>query len=723
MLKRTRIKELWNQQHPAVKWALILGSGTILLSIIGFSLILLGGKWVVDDKGFVFSEATVIQTESGEEVATLYSENRTYVPIDQIPDYVQNAFIAIEDQRFYKHAGVDLISVGRAVFRDLIAFEKVEGASTITQQLVKNLFLTNDKSWMRKTKEVMGAIYLERNMSKNKILEYYLNEIYFGHGVYGIQEASRFYFNKNVQDLTVSEGAMLAAIPKSPTYFSPVDYPDNAKERRNLVLASMQEMDMLDVEEMTSLQGKTLGIEQGNPDKRPWIETYVDLVLKEMEKKFHISRSQVYRGGYTIVTGIDPDIQRIAYERFQMDEYFKGGSTKGMEGAFVLIDQETGAITAALGGTQFERGDLNRVSVKRQPGSVIKPLSVYGPALETGNYTPYSLLVDEKRTYQENYTPENYNDTYEGKVTMYEALVQSKNAPAVWLLNEIGIPYVKGYFDGLNISLPDQQLAIALGGLSRGISPLEMAKAYRTFVHQGQSVEPYAIIQVKKDGEVVGKVEMKENQIFEPQTAWNMTKMLQAVVNDGTGSYGQFSKALAGKTGTTQHPSVSGMNKDIWFAGYTPEYVGAVWMGYDRTDKEHYVKSGSSAPTKLMKDILTDIDQKRSLAKEFNRPDNVRELSDPVRLPVVDDLQVDRRFGIFSGVTAELTWTPSEDERVIYRIYEKSANGSTLIGEVEGKGTFEDENIRMLEKKTYYIVPYNPLSKESGQPSNEAVID
>ncbi|WP_245732709.1 transglycosylase domain-containing protein [Salinibacillus kushneri] len=718
MIKRTQIKELWNKQHSAVKWGIMLGAITIILSILGFYLILLGGKWIVDDHGFVFSEATVIETKDGEEVATLYSENRTYVPIDQIPEHVQNAFIAIEDQRFYKHAGVDLVSVTRAVVRDLFALDKVEGASTITQQLVKNLFLTNEKSWIRKTKEVMGAIYLEREMSKPKILEYYLNEIYFGHGIYGIQKASQYYFDKNVQDLTVSEGALLAAIPKSPTNYSPLDYPENAKERRDLILATMEEIDMINAEEMSAFQGKTLGINRGNPNERPWIESYVDIVLKEMEEKYHISQSEVYRGGYTIVTGIDPTIQQIAYKRFQNDKYFNG-SAKGMEGSFVLMNEESGAIVAAIGGRQFKRGDLNRVFIKRQPGSTIKPIAVYGPALETGDYTPYSMLVDEKRTYQENYTPENYNDTYEGKVSMYQALIQSKNAPAVWLLNELGIPYVKGYFDSLNIDLSDEHLSMALGGLTEGLSPLQMVKAYRSFAHQGNVVEPYAILNVEdKDGEKLASVEVEEHKVFGPQTAWDMTKMLEGVVTQGTGKSGEYSKALAGKTGTTQHPHVEGENKDAWFVGYTPDYVGAVWMGYDKTDEDHYIKSNSGAPTQLMKDILSDVDQKHSLTSQFEKPENVKNLPKPVQLPVIADLQVKKHFGFFSGVTAELTWMPSQDKRVLYRIYEKTESGSTLIGEVEGQGTFQDQEAKMFDNKSYFVVPYNPLTKQSGKKSN-----
>ncbi|WP_102027979.1 transglycosylase domain-containing protein [Salirhabdus sp. Marseille-P4669] len=711
-------------KHPAVKWGLIVSLSIIFISIIGYNMILLGGKMVIDDKGFVFSEATVIQSPTGEEVATLYSQNRTFVPIDQIPEHVQNAFVAIEDERFYEHAGVDFSSVLRAVYKDVIAMDKVEGASTITQQLVKNVFLTNDKTWMRKTKEVMGAIYLERNVSKDKILEYYLNEIYFGHGVYGIEKAANYFFGKSVQNLTVSEGAMLAAIPKAPSHYSPVDQPEKAQERRNVVLAKMHELNMIDAEVMSANQGKTLGVELDEQKSRPWIETYVDLVLQEAEEKYHISKEEIYRGGYKIVTGINPTAQQIAYEQFQNDTYFNG-SIDGVEGAFVLIDEETGAISAAIGGRQFKRGDINRVMVERQPGSTFKPLAVFAPALEQEDYQPFSLLTDELRTYDDDYTPRNYDDQYAGEVTMYDALVLSKNAPAVWLLDKIGISYAKEFLLKMGMELPnDRNLSIALGGLFKGVTPLQMAQSYRAFLHEGKAIEAYTILEIQnRDGEVIASVDPKETEVFSPQTAWNITRMLEAVVETGTGAAGEYEKALAGKTGSTQHPYEKDGYKDTWFVGYTPEYVGAAWIGYDQSDEEHYLKTGSSAPTMLMKNILSELDRKENLKAAFEKPDNVKDLPKPIELPIIDDLQGDKDFGLFSGVSVELQWTASEDERIVYRIYEKTEDGMNFIDEVKGKGYYKDKSAKMFDEITYFVIPYNPLTDQFGEISNEVKVD
>ncbi|MCP8615521.1 transglycosylase domain-containing protein [Salirhabdus salicampi] len=708
------------RDRPILKWASIIVVTLLFFSISGYFAILLGGKSVVDEKSFVFSQSTVIQTAEGDVVAKIYDENRKFVPIEMIPEHVQNAFIAIEDNRFYEHAGVDFIGVLRAVYRDIVAFDKVQGGSTITQQLIKNHFLSSEKTVMRKSKEAMGAIYLERKLSKKKILEYYLNEIYFGHGAYGIEEAAQLYFSKSVQNLTISEGALLAALPKAPNTYSPITNNDQALQRRNIVLRRMQALGMIDAETSVSMQGRTLGVNYSKTIDRPWLDTYIDIVLQEAEEKYHISKAELYRGGYEVVTAIDPFIQETAYEAFQNDEYFQG-SQPNIEGAFVLLDQNAGSIVAAVGGRQYKRGDLNRVFVKRQPGSVIKPLIVYGPALELNRYSPYSLLQDHKTSYGD-YTPKNYDDRYDGEVTMYDALVTSKNAPAVWLLNEIGITHGKKYFQRMGIELPDKGLAVALGGLEEGLTPLEIVLGYRALSNNGVTEEPYSIIAIKdRNGSYVGKATKTNTRVFNPQTAWYMTKMLQAVVKEGTGREGEFNKALAGKTGSTQHPSQDGY-KDVWFAGYTPAYVGAIWMGYDRTDENHYLTRGSGVPTRLFKDILSKVDKQKSLDKAFLKPTEVKELPDPVQLPIITDLTAKRTFSLFSGISVQLSWSGSSDERIIYRVYEEKAGQDRVVGQVIGESLLIDNEIGILDVPTYYVIPYNPYTNKAGETSNRVKV-
>lgn len=698
------------------KWPIIFVIALMFLSIIGYYGLLFGGKQVVDERLFVLDEATTIVDEEGQELGKLYKQNRIVVPIDQVPEHVQHSFIAIEDSRFYDHAGVDFKATLRAIYRDLIAMKKVEGGSTITQQLAKNLFLTNDKTWSRKFKEVMASLYLERNVSKERILQYYLNTIYFGEGLYGIETASQYFFNKPATKLTVEEGALLAALPKGPNYYDPSEHPERAKERRNIVIQRMNDTGYLTAEEAVKLQRKAINLELGSPEKKPWLSSYLDMVVKEAKNEYELSNEELYEGGYRIVVGVDETIQEISYNAMQNDQLYPG-SQPGVEGTFLLMDEKTGVIVAAHGARDYKKGDLNRVYVKQQPGSVMKPLAVYGPALELDNYAPYSLLVDQKRSYGD-YTPKNYDNRYAGSVSMYEALMQSKNAPAVWLLNEIGIDYSKKYLSKMDINLSENGLGIALGGLSEGVTPIDLVKAYRPFAHKGEVIEPHTILQVynEKD-ELVSHSTSKTKQVFKPQTAWDMTRMLESVVEDGTGQQGSYDKALAGKTGSTQHQYAPGKTNDAWFVGYTPQYVGAVWMGYDEIDKEHYLNGGSVYPTRLMKDILSKVDQTKQLQNEFVKPDNVEELQKPIPLPTIESLKGDLDVGAFS-VTVKLQWTKAKDNRVVYRIYRQETGEDTFVGEVTGQGEYTVKGVSVFHEETYYVVPYNPLTKVEGKPSN-----
>ncbi|SDM00045.1 transglycosylase domain-containing protein [Sediminibacillus halophilus] len=702
-----------------LKWPLLIGGAIFLLGLIGYLTILFGGRFVVDEQDLILPAATVVETKAGERIGEIYDEYRRPVTIKQIPDHVEDAFVAIEDNRFYEHAGVDFKAVTRAVFRDIVSMEKAEGGSTITQQLAKNLFLHNDKTWMRKTKEVMAAIYLERNFSKDKILEYYLNEIYFAHGIYGVGAAAEFYFSKPVDELSVTEGALLAAMSKAPNTYSPLIDEEKAKERRDLVLQQMNQLDMLRTEEMLQLQGKTLGVNQQKEEDKPWNASYLDLAIKEAAETYQLTLPELKRGGYRLVVNINETAQRTAYEHFQQDEYFPG-SAAGVEGSFVLIDNRSGEIAAAIGGRDYQIGGLNRVTTARQPGSTMKPLAVYGPAMMMEEYSPYSLLVDEERSYGD-YTARNYDGSYSGQVTMYEALQQSKNAPAVWLLNEIGIPNAKEYLEKMDISLSDNGLAIALGGLEQGVSPLKLAQAYGTFPNGGEMNSASAINKIfDRNGELLESKLPKPKQVFSPQTAWNMVRMLEAVVDKGTGKAGSYSGALAGKTGSTQHPTAEGKVKDAWFAGFTPEYSSALWMGYDQADEGHFLTAGSEKPTRLTKAILSDLDKSQKLAAKFEQPENVKDVEEPVDLPEITDLSARYSLGGLSLVRGTLTWTASADDRIKYELYRVKNGNEQKIGEVEGKGSYQINRIGLFEQASYYVVPVDPLTGQRGKPSNRA---
>lgn len=688
----------------------------IFFSLFGYGIILAGGDIVADEEKLILDGTTTIETEDGEIIGKLFHENRIPIPIDQIPQHVQDAFIAIEDQRFYEHAGIDLKSVIRAAFRNIVAMSKVEGGSTITQQLSKNLFLFNDKTWSRKAKEAMAAVYLEKKLTKDEILELYLNEIYFGEGVYGIEAASDYFFSKPASDLSIAEGALLAGMAKGPNGYSPINHPEKSLKRRNLVLDEMEEVGFITAKVALTEKGKTLGLKINEKEPNPWVDSYIDLVTKEAAEKYQLSIDELKRGAYHIVVNLDKNIQKAVYDQFQNDEYFPG-NTDGVEGAFVMMDQETGKIVSAIGGRNYKLGDLNRVTVERQPGSTMKPIAVYAPALmQEEKYTPFSLVIDQQLNH-DGYMAANADAQYAGSVTIYNALVHSKNAPAVCLLDQIGIDYAKEYLEKMDLHIKDEGLAIALGGLEKGLTPLEMMESYRTFVGEGAFIEAHTIDHILDRGhEVIYQAEPAETEVFSSQIAWNMTEMLIETVLSGTAAPGDFSKALAGKTGTTEHPTVEGGAKDAWFVGYTPEYVSALWMGYDKTDEEHYLTGGSEYPTRLTKAILTELDKNKPLAEEFTKPDHVEDLPEPIKLPEITDLEATYVFGGFSMIKGKISWEASADDRVVYRIYREKAGIDERVGEVTGETEFVI-NSPIFKENSYYVTAYDPLSKLEGSRS------
>jgi penicillin-binding protein 2A len=692
--------------------------GVIILSLVGYLGIIYAGNYAVDEKDLVMDSATTLVDQDDNVISKLYSENRELVSIDDIPEHVQQAFVSIEDERFYDHHGLDVRAISRALYKDILAGSKVEGGSTITQQLAKNVFLSNDKTWLRKTKEAVIAINLERNYSKKKILEMYLNQIYYGHGAYGIQAASTLFFNKDVSELTVEEGALLAALPKAPSHYSPIDHPEESKKRRDLVLSLMEENDFLSAEEAVRAQGKTLALEIHRLEKNPAYLTYIDMVIEEAGEKYSLSPSEVLKGGYKIVVPMNQAAQEASFEAFQQDDYFRGSDPENSpQGSFVLLESKSGGVMAVQGGRDYVTQGLNRVRAKgRQPGSTYKPLAVYGPALETGDYEPYSLLRDEKLDYN-GYQPGNYDKKYRGQVTMYDAIKDSINAPAVWLLNEIGISTSKKYLKQMGMDIKDKGLGIALGGIDEGITPMEMAKAYRTLAHNGEVIDPYFISEIyDRNGNLVAEAEPEEHRVFSSQTAWYMTRMLQAVVESGTGKAGEVNTELAGKTGTTSFEEVDGANKDVWFAGYTPEAVGVVWIGYDQTTKERYLTGSSGDPTRLFKAVINKIPDQENLT--FEKPDDVEELEPPIRLITIDDLKAEFALGNFGLPSVRLTWTPSEDKRLMYKVFIETDEGAEKVDTVVGEGEYTVTSTKLLQLPKFYVVPHNPQTEQDGEPSN-----
>ncbi|MFC0561805.1 transglycosylase domain-containing protein [Halalkalibacter alkalisediminis] len=691
--------------------------GSVLLALIIYLIILLVGNYAIDDQKLVMKATTSLVDQDGELVTQLFIENRELVSIRDIPEHVQDAFISIEDTRFREHQGIDFRSIGRALYRDVLAGASVEGGSTITQQLAKNVFLTNEKTLLRKTKEVLIAMNLERRYSKNELLEMYLNRIYFGHGVYGIQAASKLYFNKSVEELTIEEGALLAGLPKAPNSYSPITSPERSKQRRDLVLTVMERQGKLSAEEAKKLRGRTVTIALNQWSVNDAYLTYIDMVIDEAAERFHLTNEEVLTGGYEIVVPINRHMQEVSFQKMKEDRYFPGGNNDA-ETAIVLINVETGGVLAVQGGREYVRKGLNRVNVKRQPGSAFKPLAVYAPALEHGSH-PYTMLMDELSDY-DGYSPRNYNQVYSGKMTMHDALTYSANAPAVWLLNELGMDQSIDVLKRFHFDIEDRGLAIALGGLTEGVTPLEMASSYRAFAKEGKRVQPYFIEAIyDENGERLKGESLVEEEVLAPQTAWYMTRMLESVVERGTGSQGEFQAPLAGKTGTTSYSEIAGATMDAWFVGYNQAVVGSVWMGYDITSSERYLNGGSSYPTILFKDILNELPTElREVA--FIKPADVKELDPPVRLPVVTDLTATFSMGGRGLSSIRLNWTGSDDERIYYHIYEVDNDVKQRIATVVGDNQYFINRTNPFTSKRYEIVPYDSVTEQIGESSNIA---
>ncbi|MFJ7763741.1 transglycosylase domain-containing protein [Bacillus toyonensis] len=700
-----------------VKWTLLGGVATFLVAIVLYKLIVLAGSYMMDEKQLVFHSSSRIVDQKGKEITKLYVENRELVPIEQIPKYVQQAFVAVEDSRFYEHQGIDYPSIFRALYKDTLAGEKVEGGSTITQQLAKNVFLTREKTFTRKLKEVAISLQLEQKYTKQQILEMYMNHIYFGHGAYGIQAAAKLYFNKNVEDLTVEEGAMLAGLPKSPNGYSPYFSPEKSKERRDLVLSLMHRQGYLTAEESVRYQGKTIALYKNLDENELAYMPYIDMVIDEAARLYGLSHQEVLRGGYTFVVPMDEKVQKVAYNQFQDARNFPG-KEEGAQGAFLLMDNRTGGIKAAIGGRKYVPRGFNRIFAKRQPGSVLKPLIVYAPALETKKYNPYSLLTNEKASF-EGYEPRNYNRRYTKEMTMYDAILDSANVPAVSLLNELGIEEGKQFLEKGNVHIADAGLSTALGGLKNGVSPFDLVKMYRAFLANGNIIEPHVIDKVlNRHGAVIGESPKVETKIFSKQTAWYMTKMLEGVVKEGTAKVGVYNGALAGKTGTTSIPNDDNGARDMWFVGYTPNLVGAVWVGYDHTDKEHKLQGESATATKLFKKILTkaNVEQK----EKFMQPEGVETIGAPIRLRKIEDVKMKLSFSPFGLFKAKLSWTPLPDERIMYRIYRVENGIHTHVSTVTGVGEYEEKFINIFSKTSFYVVPFNTQTNREGEKSKVA---
>lgn len=604
--------------HSDLFHIFLLGISSIVLAIIGLFSILLNQDIDISKLKTDLMQPTVIYDVNGKEASKISANKTEGVPINKIPKHVREAVLAIEDRRFYEHGGVDYKGIMRAAYENLTKGGITQGGSTITQQLAKITLLTPEQTLKRKLKEVAVAKEIEYKYSKNEILEMYLNQIYFGHGAWGIQNASRAYFGKTVEDLSISEAAMLAGLIHAPSVLDPYKNKKAADDRQHVVLKQMKRYGFITEKEYEEAKSEKIVLRKESDPLKGKYPYYVDQVIVEATEKYGMDQDELLTGGYKIYTELDQRMQKATEEVYQKDELFTRGSNpdEQVQSGSVTLDPKTGGIRALVGG----RGDhvflgYNRATqLKAQPGSTMKPLAVYTPALEEG-YKITDFLEDEEMEFAGGYAPKNYNGEYAGQVPMFEAVIESKNIPAVWLLNEIGIQ--KGLDSAEKFGIPmeegDRKLGLALGGLERGTSPLQMASAYSVFVNDGKRTDAHVITKIiNANGTEVAAYKKKETKVTTKKIAKDITTMLKGVVDnsEGTGTNAKVDgRDVAGKTGTTQVNDVNIKNavKDQWFVGYSPNLVTAVWTGYDKTTSSQYLLTDRSRGSNIVfKEMMSE---------------------------------------------------------------------------------------------------------------------
>jgi len=544
---------------------------------------------------YTASEPIIIYDKDDNIVDYLSKQKGENADIKEIPDYLQKAFISVEDRRFYSHHGVDIWRLGKAVLVNLSKGRIAQGGSTISQQLAKNAFLSNERTFSRKFKEVIITLEIERVYSKDEILEKYMNEIYFGSGSYGVREAAKDIFNKDISKVNLAESAMLAGIPNRPSMYNPRKNLEFAMKRTHLILKLMLNQSYISQNEydtainhkfvMESDYKKTLFpdrdttiIVKDGRKKRESIKApdFMDIVE---EKVVDLVDPVVFsRGGFKVYTTLDNEMQKIAKDTFE--NYSKFKSNKKLQGAMVTLDAKTGEVRSIVGGKGYRSGNFNRgIDAKRQIGSTFKPF-IYYTALEKG-YT-MNQIIDASNTKYGNWSPKNYSNAKYKNITLVQSLEKSVNTVAVKLLNDVGINDVIDNFNQTGVELEfTKDLTIALGSTSA--SPLELATSYLPFANGGIAHKDSFITRIEDtDGNII-----YENEDLEGKNIYNsidtslMTYMLQKVVEYGSGRGAKLHSRLGfnvdqgGKTGTSND------FRSAWYAGFTPDYVTVVYMGYD----------------------------------------------------------------------------------------------------------------------------------------------
>ncbi len=628
--------------RPRRRWlkrVLLFGGIALFLLTLGLSVF---AVWVLTIlprtlppvsalENFEPSRGTKVFDDSDELITEFHVERRIFTPLGQIPRALKEAILATEDARFYSHYGIDPVGIVRAVYQNFRHGRIVEGGSTITQQLAKVLFLTPDRSLDRKLKEAVLALELERRYPKDRLLEMYLNQIYFGHGAFGVEAAARTYFGKPVGDLTLAESALLAGLPKAPSSYSPFDRPEAAKRRRGTVLARMIDVGMLKGEEAKRASAAELHLVP--PERRRTTgQYYLEYVQQLLEQQY--GADLLFKGGLQVYTTLSPAMQLRAEQTLReglraletrraraAEKAAAPPVTERPEGALLAIDPQTGYIKAMVGGFDFFKSEFNRaVQARRQPGSAFKPF-VYIAALEAG-FTPASVVDDSPVEYAvgpkgKPWKPDNYDRKFRGPVTFQRALEESINVAAVKVQERVGIRRTLDVARRLGVESPlSENLSIALG--SSDLTLLELTSAYGALANQGIWMPPTAIRYVlDSEGKLLEENVPEGKRALSSELAYVVTHMLKGTVERGTGVAAKaLGRPVAAKTGTTNDYS------NAWFIGFTPQLVTGVWVGHDRPKSLGRDETGSRVAVPIWTAFMSSALQ-GTPAQDFPVPEGV----------------------------------------------------------------------------------------------------
>ncbi|MBO5454744.1 MAG: PBP1A family penicillin-binding protein [Clostridia bacterium] len=593
------MKKILNMRFLKLFLLCLLISGTIGIVITGIVIYNIAVSEDFDYNSFGLELSSVIYytDENGNEIEyeqIAGKENRLWCDIEDIPKYLQDAFVAIEDERFYSHSGIDIKRTARATLNYVFKGDSSFGGSTINQQLVKNITGDSDRSPKRKVIEMIRAFDMDRKMSKEQILEMYLNTIYLSQGCNGVKTAADKYFGKDVSELTLAECASIAGITQYPTRYDPILNPENNNAKKELILGKMLELKMISKEEYDGAMSEKLVFQNNDVEANNYesyytemlIETLIEDIQHELSVSKTIATRMVYSGGLKIYATVDPKIQDAAEKVFENPaDYIPYNTDNPIQGAIFVMDQHNGHVKAVVGslGERSGRRTLNRAtSSLRQPGSTIKPLSVYGPGFEYGTFTPDTIFNDKAITIG-SHTIKNYYSGYKGPISVRYAIQQSVNTVAVEALQKLGISRSYNFmtqnlrFTTLNES--DMNVSpLALGGLTNGVSVKEMTAAYAVIASNGTYHTPVTYVRVEdQDGKVILENEVESFDAMKPIAANTILSCLRSVTSAGTGTPANFGNMpLGGKTGTTDD------DKDRWFMGFSPYYTAGVWVGYDQ---------------------------------------------------------------------------------------------------------------------------------------------